>query len=352
MQAGAAGRYACALLALLLLLQPVHPMPSGATAPGGPFLVQALAEARMARAFAAVQKPAVTISVTSVLPTSPPVSVSPTPAAVPAEPVTVTVREGQSLWSLADEYGTSVEAIMEANDLDGTLLRTGQRLVIPAEGTLVQAQPVKKAPAKLKPGTRVVAIRLYEGQTLWDVSQAYGTTIEEIVDLNGLSNADLVRAGQQLRVPVRGMASVAPRRVTQALAESAASVASSAVALAQGFVWPARGRLTSRFGWRRWRHHDGIDIAAPYGSPVTAARDGVIVYSGWYHAYGKAVIIDHGSGLQTLYGHNSKNLVRAGQRVTKGQLIAHVGSTGRSTGPHLHFEVRINGRPVNPIKYL
>jgi len=342
----------CALLALFLLVQPVGSLPSNATSSVEPFLDQAVTEVRIARALAGVQKPQVTISVSTVLPTSPPVAVTPAPAAVPSEPITVVVREGQSLWSLADEYSTSVEAIMEANDLDGTLLRTGQRLVIPAEGTLVTAQPVKKAPTKPKPGTRVVTIRLYEGQTLWDVAQAYGASIEEIVALNGLSSADYVRTGQRLRVPVQGIASVAPRRVTQALAESAASMASSAVALAQGFVWPARGRLTSRFGWRRWRHHDGIDIAAPYGAPVTAARDGVVVYAGWYHAYGKAIIVDHGSGLQTLYGHASKLLVRAGQRVTKGQLIAHVGSTGRSTGPHLHFEVRINGRPVNPIKYL
>jgi len=358
MRAGAAGRYACALLTFgVLLVQPTYPVPSGATSPPEPFLDQAFAQARITRLLAPVQQSPVTISVAAILPTSPPVSVTPAPEVVPEEQVTVTVREGQSLWTLAEAYGTSVEAIMEANGLEGTLLQTGQRLVIPASGTLVTAEPVKREPARkpsaaLRPGTRIVTIRLHPGQTLWDVSQAYGTTVEEIAGLNGLSSPDRVQAGQQLRVPVRGMASVPPRRAAQALAESAASMASSAVALAQGFVWPARGRLTSRFGWRRWRHHDGIDIAAPYGAPVTAARDGVVIYAGWYHAYGKAVILDHGSGLQTLYGHNAALLVRAGQRVEKGQLIARVGSSGRSTGPHLHFEVRINGRPVNPIKYL
>ncbi|MDR7451123.1 MAG: M23 family metallopeptidase [Armatimonadota bacterium] len=341
----------------MLLLQPTYPVPSGAASGPEPFLDQARAEARLTRLLAPVQQLPVTISVSSILPTSPPVSVTPAPEGGPEQQVTVTVREGQSLWSLAETYGTSVEAIMEANGLEGTLLRTGQRLVIPTGGTLVTAEPVKKVPARktsaaLRPGTRIVTIRLYQGQTLWDVARAYGTTVEEIADLNGLDSPDRVQAGQQLRIPARGMVSTPPRRTAQALAESAASVASSAVALAQGFVWPARGRLTSRFGWRRWRHHDGIDIAAPYGAPVTAARDGIVIYAGWYHAYGKAVILDHGSGLQTLYGHTSALLVRTGQRVEKGQLIARVGSTGRSTGPHLHFEVRINGRPVNPIKYL
>jgi len=129
-------------------------------------------------------------------------------------------------------------------------------------------------------------------------------------------------------------------------------VASSAVVLAQGFIWPARGRLSSGFGWRRLRHHDGIDIAAPYGASITAARDGTVVFAGWYYAYGKTVIVSHGNGLQTIYGHASRVLVQRGDQVKKGELIAHVGSTGRSTGPHLHFEVRINGRAVNPMKYL
>ncbi|MGH2399920.1 MAG: M23 family metallopeptidase, partial [bacterium] len=85
---------------------------------------------------------------------------------------------------------------------------------------------------------------------------------------------------------------------------------------------------------------------------ITAARDGTVVFAGWYYAYGKTVIVNHGDGLQTIYGHASNVLVKRGDDVKKGQLIAHVGSTGRSTGPHLHFEVRIKGRAVNPMKYL
>ncbi|HET6947938.1 MAG TPA: M23 family metallopeptidase [bacterium] len=354
MQAATAGRYTCALIALFLLFQPVDQAPDPASVvDAAPFLNQALTEARVQRVLSGVQR--VPAAPAAAAPAEESVSAGPTAAEVtPAPaPVTIVVREGQSLWSLAAQYGTSIEGIQEANGLAiGEVLRVGQELVIPGPGVATTAPTPRKTAARLKPGTRVVTIRLYEGQTLWDVSQTYGVSIDEIVELNGLSSPDYVRAGQRLKVPAREMASIAPRRVAQSLADSAVSVASSAAALAQGFIWPARGRLTSRFGWRRWRHHDGIDIAAPYGSPVTAARDGVVVFAGWYHAYGKALIVDHGSGLQTLYGHNSRLLVRSGERVTKGQLIAKVGSTGRSTGPHLHFEVRINGRPVNPIKYL
>lgn len=116
--------------------------------------------------------------------------------------------------------------------------------------------------------------------------------------------------------------------------------------------WPARGGLSSPFG-RRWRqHHDGIDIAADEGAPIHAARDGRVVYAGWNGGYGLAVIIAHGNGLQTLYGHASAILVKPGQFVKAGQIVARVGSTGIATGAHLHFEFRINGRPVNPLRYL
>lgn len=353
MQAATAGRYACALIILALLFQPVEPAPFAGAEDPEPFLNRAITEARVERVLSAV-RPGAAAAASPLAIGGPEEEPAAAPVEEPVKIVTVVVRQGQSLWSLAAEYGTTIEEILDANHLaDGTVLRIGQSLVIPsgsaASPRTAAAPAPRKTSVKLRPGARIITIRLYDGQTLWDVSQTYGPTIDEIVSLNGLERADYVRAGQRLRVPVYNMASITPRRVAQSLADSAAS---SVAALAQGFVWPARGRLTSRFGWRRWRHHDGIDIAAPHGAPVTAARDGVVVFSGWYHAYGKAVIIDHGSGLQTLYGHNSRLLVRSGQRVTKGQLIAHVGSTGRSTGPHLHFEVRINGRPVNPIKYL
>lgn len=124
-------------------------------------------------------------------------------------------------------------------------------------------------------------------------------------------------------------------------------------------MWPTDVQLiTSEYGWRvhpvfgTQRYHSGIDIGADYGDSVRAADSGVVVYSDWMGGYGKAVIVDHGNGISTLYGHNSELLVSEGQQVRKGEILSRVGSTGYSTGPHLHFEVRQDGSPVSPMSYL
>lgn len=123
-------------------------------------------------------------------------------------------------------------------------------------------------------------------------------------------------------------------------------------------MWPVSGVITSPFGWRTHPifgtqiFHSGLDIGVDEGTPIAAADSGVVVDAGWMGGYGKAVIIDHGGGISTLYGHTSQILVSPGQTVSKGQTIALVGSTGYATGPHLHFEVRQNGEPVSPLSYL
>lgn len=124
------------------------------------------------------------------------------------------------------------------------------------------------------------------------------------------------------------------------------------------FMWPVNGEITSPFGWRVhpiWGtqiFHAGLDIGADYGEPVHAADSGTVVYAGWMGGYGNAVMIDHGGGLVTLYGHNSSITVSEGQQVGKGETIALAGSTGNSTGPHCHFEVRIHGEVTSPLQYL
>jgi len=123
-------------------------------------------------------------------------------------------------------------------------------------------------------------------------------------------------------------------------------------------AWPVSGTITSPFGWRRnpfgggMEMHPGLDIAAPMGTTVTAAASGTIISAGWYGGYGNYILIDQGGGMATGYGHLSQIFVSAGQQVQKGQAIGAVGSTGASTGPHLHFEVRINGKPTDPAAYL
>jgi murein DD-endopeptidase MepM/ murein hydrolase activator NlpD len=121
---------------------------------------------------------------------------------------------------------------------------------------------------------------------------------------------------------------------------------------AAGLIWPVRGRVTSGYGYRWGRMHAGIDIAAPTGTPIRAAKDGRVIFTGWMNGYGNAVVIDHGSGFSTLYAHQSRIGSSRGQVVDQGAVIGYVGSTGRSTGPHLHFETRVGGSPRNPRPYL
>lgn len=119
--------------------------------------------------------------------------------------------------------------------------------------------------------------------------------------------------------------------------------------------WPVYGRIVSRFGYRvyPWRgFHKGLDVSGRYGAPVRATANGTVSFVGWRRGYGRTVIVKHGYGTTTLYAHNSKYAVKAGQKVKKGQIVAHVGNTGFSTGPHVHYEVRKWKRPINPVTYL
>lgn len=133
---------------------------------------------------------------------------------------------------------------------------------------------------------------------------------------------------------------------------------SGAPAGAGGMIWPISGPITSEFGWRTHpifgtaRFHSGLDIGGDYGMPIYAAASGTVIYAGWISGYGNVVIIDHGGGVTTLYGHNDSLNVSEGENVAQGQVIAMCGSTGNSTGPHCHFEVRENGEPVSPYGYL
>jgi murein DD-endopeptidase MepM/ murein hydrolase activator NlpD len=124
-------------------------------------------------------------------------------------------------------------------------------------------------------------------------------------------------------------------------------------------IWPVSGQISSGYGWRRnpfggsgREHHNGIDIPARQGTAIRAAGGGTVTFSGWQNGYGNTVVIDHGNGITTKYAHNTRNNVREGRRVERGDIIGYVGSTGRSTGSHLHYEVIRNGSAVNPVSFL
>ena len=144
-------------------------------------------------------------------------------------------------------------------------------------------------------------------------------------------------------------------RSTQSAAPAAAPAAAAPVAdipSSSGLVWPVSGPVTSGFGWRWGRMHEGVDIGASAGAPIVAAAGGRVVYASWMGGYGNLVVVDHGGGLATAYAHQSSFAVTGGQSVGQGQTVGYVGCTGHCFGAHLHFEVRVNGSPVDPLGYL
>jgi murein DD-endopeptidase MepM/ murein hydrolase activator NlpD len=262
---------------------------------------------------------------------------------VSGEPVVI-VTEGQTLWGIAESHGIAAEDLAAANSLGvKALLAVGQQLIIPPKTSGAGRGLLRNAARALAlvGAPRHVTVRVREGETLWEIAEATGVPVDAIVNANEIPDSASVHTGQRLTIP--GGALDMLRRVT---------AARGVVSIAQNFVWPVRGQLTSRFGWRLTGHHNGIDIAAPRGSPISVAKDGRVVFAGWYFGYGLAIVVDHGTGISTVYGHASKLLVQIGEVVETGQVIALVGSTGDATGPHLHFEIRTNGIPLNPMKYL
>ena len=166
--------------------------------------------------------------------------------------------------------------------------------------------------------------------------------------------AQAARAAQAAQAAQTERSAHADRATSQAMPSPASSEPASPepVSSGSGFIWPVHGVVTSVFGWRWGRMHEGIDIAVASGTPVVSAAAGTVIIAGWSGGYGNLVVVDHGNGIATAYGHNTNVTVFVGQSVSQGQLIAYSGSTGHSTGPHVHFEVRVNGAATDPFGYL
>jgi murein DD-endopeptidase MepM/ murein hydrolase activator NlpD len=210
-----------------------------------------------------------------------------------------------------------------------------------------------KTKARVTAITRVVRVRTEQQRSLKN---------QLVARQQGLSQARSVRKESlaEVREDARHYAGEAAALQAQS-ANLAAQIAASTATVtyssgdstpsASGLIWPVNGPVVSPFGMRWGRMHEGIDIAVGYGTPIAAAASGVVIYAGWMGGYGNLIIIDHGGGLATAYGHQSSFAVGGGS-VSQGQTIGYVGCTGHCFGPHLHFEVRINGSPVDPLGYL
>lgn len=192
------------------------------------------------------------------------------------------------------------------------------------------------------------------GETLFRVAKRYGVSPEALAAENGISDPRSLTAGQELLIPdSTSIHSPDPPAAQARLAATARGKGAGPEAeSARDLNWPLRGVLYARFGRRGREAHDGIDLAAPVGTPVKTAAAGKVIYAGEQKGYGLIAIIEHPNGLSTLYAHNHELRVKTGQQVREGQVIASVGESGRTTGPHLHFEVRRDGVPVDPLMHL
>ncbi len=173
--------------------------------------------------------------------------------------------------------------------------------------------------------------RIKKGETIYRISRRYNSTVNKILEINNIPDHTDIPIGTLIKVP--------------------------SINYDQDFIWPVSGNISSGYGKkRRNNYHFGIDIPAPKGTPIRATEDGLIILSGknirGFNRYGRIVVIEHLGRLRSFYAHNSKNLVIAGDCVRQGEIIAEVGSTGNSTGSHLHFELRKSGIPVNPFNFL
>lgn len=204
--------------------------------------------------------------------------------------------------------------------------------------------------------TRVIAARASEVRQVRDrllasQSEFAGVRAQHRVKLESLSEEEREEVSEAEALEKVSAQLAAKIRAAQS-SGIAASTRSGQSPSAAGLIWPAAGPVTSGFGMRWGRMHEGIDIGAPSGAPIWSAAAGTVVYAGWLGGYGNLVVVDHGGGLSTAYAHQSQMAVATGQHVGQGQVVGDIGCTGHCFGPHLHFEVRINGAAVDPLGYL
>lgn len=250
--------------------------------------------------------------------------------------VDYTVEPGDSLSAIAYQFGISVSTVMWANSLSlNSIIRPGDVLKIPPTDGVIHV--VKK------------------GETLKKIAARYQAKVETVIAFNHLADdgSDL-RSGERLMIP--GGVQPPPRVIVPPGARPAATrlavpARSRATPSLAGFIWPSAATIITQYYGLR---HRALDIAGPRQTPIYAAKAGVVEKSqcGWNWGYGCMVVVDHGNSVKTLYAHNSRLLVAVGEEVVRGQVIALIGRTGRTTGPHVHFELIQNGARINPLGYI
>ena len=210
--------------------------------------------------------------------------------------------------------------------------------------------PRAPAPAQKKPGGIYHVVK--SGENLFRIGKAYDLPYQELARLNRIDDPHQIRVGQRIFIPA------ATRQLpVEIITPIQASLErprtpEPAEKCREGFLWPVAGKITSKFGPRSETFHDGIDISATEGSPIRAIEAGEVIYSDQLRGYGNIIIIRHSGGFVSVYAHNQSNLVREGQKVAQGEVVGEVGSTGRVSAPHLHFEIRKDNVARDPLYYL
>ena len=304
----------------------------------------------------------------------------------------ITVAPGETLEMISRQHGVPVSALMQANNITSpAMVRPGDHLVIPrrSPSTAAYTPPATRI-ASTAPGMPVGAPRtalapttgmhvVAPGETLHSIARLYGKSVMVLAKANNIPPDTMVKVGERIIVPdvqpgsavaPRAQASVAPpagQNLANAESPHSARVATpeapaqeTTIKTAEpagglpSFRWPVRGRIIAGFGpTPNGLQNDGINLAVPEGTPVKAAEDGVVAYAGnELKGYGNLVLVRHANGFVTAYAHASDILVKRGETVKRGQVIAHSGQTGNVTSPQLHFEIRKGSTPVDPSQYL
>jgi murein DD-endopeptidase MepM/ murein hydrolase activator NlpD len=206
----------------------------------------------------------------------------------------------------------------------------------------------RPAPAPVPVSSPSLRHTVRPGQTLWSVAREHGVSVEALIRANRLAPDTRLRVGQRLSLPMSEVpeGSQEPPSLADIVLEPPPPTPFV------HFVRPVPGAVASRFGPRGVTWHGGVDLRADQGSSIRAAAEGMVISSGWERAYGRVVKVWHVRNFMTVYAHNLENLVKVGDWVEQGQVIATVGSTGRATAPHLHFEIRLDGRKYDPMFWL
>ncbi|NLJ72039.1 MAG: M23 family metallopeptidase [Syntrophomonadaceae bacterium] len=234
------------------------------------------------------------------------------------------IKKGDTLWAVSRNFKIDLNTILVINNLTSTsILEVGQKLKIPYERARVHT--------------------IVKGETMWDIARRYEADVNQLIKANPQKNPNSLKIGDKLDIPD---SKATPRLVAYN------EVSRGYTFTPNQFMWPVIGTITSRYGYRSSGFHHGLDIAGNVGDPIKASLAGTVTFADYKSIYGRTVVLEHAGGYETVYAHLQAFNVSPGAKVAKGEVIGTIGTTGRTTGPHVHFEVKQNSENQDPLSFL